>query len=164
TTRRATPAEQLGSVCMRIGAGFAKRGGWTASSKRARQWRRAAATVQDARGTDPWVRDERLARMEAVLFLARQPLATRKLAQLAHLADGTEARTLIRRLNRGYDELGSAFRAEEVAGGYQLLSRAQFGPWLRRFFQTTRDVRLSAPALETLAVVAYRQPVMRAEV
>lgn len=149
---------------MRIGAGFAKRGGWTASPKRARQWRRATAAVQVARGTDPWVRDERLARMEAVLFLAREPLATRKLAQLAHLADGTEARTLIRRLNRGYDELGSAFRAEEVAGGYQLLSRAQFGPWLRRFFQTTRDVRLSAPALETLAVVAYRQPVMRAEV
>jgi segregation and condensation protein B len=126
--------------------------------------RRAKPAAHEAQAADPWVRDERLARLEAVMFLAREPLATRKLAQLAHLADGTEARTLIRRLNRGYDELGSAFRAEEVAGGYQLLSRAQFGPWLRRFFQATTEVRLSAPALETLAVVAYRQPVMRAEI
>jgi segregation and condensation protein B len=126
--------------------------------------RRETAAVQEAREADPWTRDERLARLEAVLFLAREPLATRKLAQLAHLADGTEARTLIRRLNRGYDELGSAFRAEEVAGGYQLLSRTQFAPWLRRFYRATTDVRLSAPALETLAVVAYRQPVMRSEI
>jgi segregation and condensation protein B len=99
-----------------------------------------------------------------VLFLAREPLNTRKLAQLAHLADGTEARTLIRRLNRFYDETGSAFAAEELAGGYQLLSRAKFGTWLRRLYANPTETRLSGPALETLAVVAYRQPVMRAEI
>jgi segregation and condensation protein B len=111
-----------------------------------------------------WVRDERLARLEAVLFMAREPLNSRKLAQFAHLADGTEARTLIRRLNRWYDESGTAFRAEELAGGFQLLSRPKFGAWLRRLYAGPAEVRLSAPALETLAVVAYRQPVVRAEV
>ena len=102
--------------------------------------------------------------MEAVLFLAREPVNSRKLAQLAHLADGTEARTLVRRLNRWYDETGSAFRAEELAGGFQLLSRPKFGAWLRRLYNSPVEVRLSAPALETLAVVAYRQPVLRAEI
>ena len=99
-----------------------------------------------------------------MLFLAREPVNTRKLAQLAGLADGTEARTLIRRLNRWYDESGSAFRAEELAGGFQLLSRPKFGPWLRRLYSSPVEIRLSAPAQETLAVVAYRQPVLRAEI
>lgn len=109
-------------------------------------------------------RDERAARLEAVLFLAREPVTSRKLAQLAGLADGTQARTLIRRLNRWYDETGSAFRAEELAGGFQLMSRPKFGAWLRRLYESPVEIRLSAPALETLAVVAYRQPVLRAEI
>jgi segregation and condensation protein B len=110
------------------------------------------------------VRRARLARLEAILFLAREPLGSRKLAQLTGLADGTKARTLIRALNRRYDAEGSAFRVEEIAGGYQLLSRARYAPWLRRLSSLSREVRLSAPALETLAVVAYRQPVLRAEI
>ena len=110
------------------------------------------------------LRDERLARVEAVLFLSHEPLTTRKIGHLAGLADGTEARTLIRRLNQLYDLGGSSFRAEELAGGFQLLTRPVFGPWLRRLLRQSVETRLSAPALETLAVVAYRQPVLRAEV
>ena len=106
----------------------------------------------------------RLARLEAVLFLAREPLGSRKLAQLAGLADGTKARTLVRALNRRYDAEGSAFRVEEVAGGFQLMTRPKFAPWLRRLHAAPVEVRLSAPAMETLAVVAYRQPVLRAEI
>ena len=113
---------------------------------------------------DPLARDPSLARLEAVLFVAREPLSTRKLARLAHLADGTEARTLIRRLNRFYDEGQSAFRAEEVAGGFRLMSRPKFGAWLRRLHRSPGEMRLSAPAMETLAVVAYRQPALRAQI
>lgn len=98
------------------------------------------------------------------MLLAGEPLSSRKLSQLANLADGTEARTLIRRLNRLYDEQGSAFRAEEVAGGFQLLTRRKFASWLRRLQYLPEEMRLSAPALETLTVVAYRQPVLRAEI
>lgn len=165
TTCRRSLAEQLGSVgrpwgsrcgpAVRPSNGARTQGGWQ---------RRVSPAASDHRSLDdPWSRDEPLARLEAVLFLAREPLGTRKLAQFAHLADGTEARTLIRRLNRIYDESGCAFRAEEVAGGFQLMSRAQFGSWLRRLYEPAQ-LRLSAPALETLAVVAYRQPVMRAEI
>ena len=109
-------------------------------------------------------RPVRVARLEAILFLSREPLGSRKLAQLAGLADGTKARTLVRALNRRYDAEGSAFRVEEVAGGFQLLTRPKYAPWLRRLHSTPLEVRLSAPAMETLAVVAYRQPVLRAEI
>ncbi len=65
-------------------------------------------------------RDNRMARLEAILLLAREPLSSRKLAQFTSLADGTEARTLVRVLNRYYQQQGTAFRIEEVAGGFQL--------------------------------------------
>jgi segregation and condensation protein B len=112
----------------------------------------------------PLARDERLARLEAALFLAGEPLAGRKLAQLAGLSDGTEARTLVRRLNQLYDQGSGAFRVEELAGGFQLLTRPTFGPWLKRLLQIPVETRLSPPAMETLAVIAYRQPVQRSEV
>ncbi|WP_425619196.1 SMC-Scp complex subunit ScpB [Anatilimnocola sp. NA78] len=103
-------------------------------------------------------------RLEAVLFLAREPLNTRKLSQYANLADGTEARTLIRHLNEHYDAAGRAFRVEQVAGGFQLMTRRLFSSWLRRLGHVPPELRLSAPALETLAVIAYRQPTPRADI
>ncbi len=112
----------------------------------------------------PLARDESLARVEAVMIPAREPLNSRKIGKLAGLPDGTAARTAVRQLNKLYDEGGSPFRAEQLAGGFQLLTRPIFGPWLRRLLQTPVETRLSAPALETLAVVAYRQPVLRAEI
>ena len=129
--------------------------------RRRRRSPRPAAS--DAAGGD-LARDPRLARTEAVLFVARESLSSRKLAHFAGLLDGTEARTLIRKLNRLYDAEGCAFRVEEVAGGFQLMTRTAFGQWLRRLFQAPVETRLSGPALETLAVVAYRQPVVRADI
>ncbi|MEX2308162.1 MAG: SMC-Scp complex subunit ScpB [Pirellulales bacterium] len=106
----------------------------------------------------------RRSRLEAALLLAREPLSLRKLAQLANLADATEARTLLTRLAKRYDERGCAFQVAQVAGGYQLLTRREFAPWVRPQAVVEGEIRLSSPALETLAVVAYRQPVLRAEV
>jgi segregation and condensation protein B len=109
-------------------------------------------------------RTNEMQRLEAVLMLAREPLPSRKIAQLAHLDDGTRARTLIRKLNQLYDQVGRAFRVEEVAGGYQILTRTKFASWLRRLGFVPAEMRLSSPALETLAVVAYRQPVLKADI
>src|SRR5688572_9269886 len=67
-------------------------------------------------------RDERLRRLEAILLLAREPLSSRRLSQYSNLADATEARTLVRHLNELLDGSGRAFRVEEVAGGFQLLT------------------------------------------
>src|SRR6185369_5677209 len=99
----------------------------------------------------------RRSRLEAVLFLSREPLALRKLAQLANLADATEARTLLKSLQARYDERQSAFQVTQVAGGYQLLSRREFATWVRPKSAREHEIRLSAPALESLVLVAYRQ-------
>jgi len=119
------------------------------------------AEIEDNQNLDPI---QRRRRTEAVLLFHRGPVPLRKLAQLAGLADATEARTLLRQLNEIYDRSGSALRVEEIAGGYQLLTRAGLAPWLRRFASAPPSIRLSTPAMETLAVVAYRQPVLRANI
>ena len=106
----------------------------------------------------------KIGRLLAVLFLAKEPLSSRKLSQYSNLADGTEARTLVTRLNRQLDSGGRAFRIEYVAGGYQMVTRPKFSKWLRRLAYVPGEVRLSAPAMETLSVVAYQQPVLRADV
>lgn len=108
--------------------------------------------------------DNQAARVEAVLFLARQPLPARKIAQIAGLDSGIQVRALVRRLNKLYDENRMAFRVTEVAGGFQLRTRAGFEPWIARLVKDPDLVRLSPPAMETLAVIAYRQPILRAEI
>lgn len=151
-----TLGERLGSTCLRYRRcaepGSGPRGGMPF-------WRRLAERRGPESGATP-----ALSRLEAVLFLARAPLASRRLAQLANLADGTQARSLVRRLRKLYDTRGAAFQVEEVAGGFQIFSRRQFAPWLRRLAGAPQPLRLSGPAMETLAVVAYRQPVLRAEI
>jgi segregation and condensation protein B len=108
-------------------------------------------------------RDSRLALVEAALLAADEPLTARRLAAVAGLTDGTLARRLVRRLQELYDQDGTAFQVEELAGGFQLLTRAEYHPWLVRRRRTGNDLRLSPAARETLAIVAYRQPIMRAD-
>ncbi|MCH2177610.1 MAG: SMC-Scp complex subunit ScpB [Mariniblastus sp.] len=103
-------------------------------------------------------------RVEAVLFFSAGPLTTRKIAALAGLDDGTQARTIIRHLNQCYNEQNRAFHIKRIAGGYQLFTRPQFSKWLRRLEHIPRPTRLSSPAMETLTVVAYRQPIIKADI
>ncbi len=117
-----------------------------------------AAALAELEKLDP------LRRLEAVLFLAKEPLHSRKLAQLAGLPDGTRANSLVKQLNRLYDGSGRAFHVKQVAGGYQLRTRPMFSRWLQRIQNAPASIRLTNPAMETLAVVAYRQPVLKAEI
>jgi segregation and condensation protein B len=155
------PAQQLHSASDRYAGAWAQKFG---------QSKPTLSRVPDDEGkqagaaNSPVAADLDMARLEAVLLLAREPLNSRKLSQYANLADGTQARTLIRRLNEQYDRAGRAFRVEHVAGAYQLLTRRKLAPWLRRLAHVPAETRLSAPALETLAVIAYRQPAGRADI
>ncbi|MCH2181613.1 MAG: SMC-Scp complex subunit ScpB [Mariniblastus sp.] len=103
-------------------------------------------------------------RVEAVLFFSAAPLSSRKISQLAGLEDGTQARTIIRELNQQYNEQNRSFQVKRSAGGFQLLTRPQFSKWLRRLEYIPAPFRLSGPAMETLAVVAYRQPIIKADI
>jgi segregation and condensation protein B len=109
-------------------------------------------------------RDARLALVEAALFAADEPLSSRRLAAVTGLADGSEARRLVRKLQSLYNKDGTAFQVEEIAGGFQILTRPEYHPWLIRLRRTGDDLRLSSAARETLAIVAYRQPIMRADI
>lgn len=108
--------------------------------------------------------DDKLRNLEAVLFLSPHGVSSRKASKLAGLADATEVRTLIRQINLLYDNQGKPYRVEEVAGGYAILTRPQFAPWLRKLSYVPGELRLGQSTLETLAVVAYRQPVTRADI
>lgn len=110
----------------------------------------------------PGLRDVQLARVEAMLFCADEPLTARRLATVAELADAAEARRHLDRLQELYADEGAAFQIEELAGGYQLLTRPEFHPWLVRLRQHASEPRLTGALLETLAIIAYRQPIMRA--
>ena len=105
-----------------------------------------------------------LRRLESVLFLAKEPLHSRKLSQLAGLQDGTQARTMVKQLNQEYNESGRAFVVTQVAGGFQVRTRPMFSDWLKKLQNSPTAIKLSGPAMETLAVVAYRQPVLKADI
>ena len=113
-------------------------------------------------------KQERRARLkrilEALLFSSDRPLHARQLAEAAGAADGHEARSLLKEMQGEYDEQGRAFALEEVAGGFQLMSRPEFAPFIGRLHEGQQRESLSKAALETLAIVAYRQPITRAAV
>jgi segregation and condensation protein B len=113
---------------------------------------------------DPLGRDKTLAMLEAVLLIADEPLPIRKLVQAAGIADATAARKLLKRLQQLYDDDGSAFELEELAGGFQLMTRPEYHRWLTSVRRSQQDLRLTGPGRETLAIIAYRQPIMRADI
>ena len=110
------------------------------------------------------IRSTRLARLEAALLISEGASPAKKLAQIARLIDVREVQQLIQVLNDGYDRTRSAFRIEQTAAGYMLMTRASLSPWLDRLHNRQAEMKLSAPMMETLTIVAYQQPVTRADV
>jgi len=109
------------------------------------------------------IRSHRLARLEASLIITRSASPS-KLAKLARLVDAAEVHQLISLLNDSYDRTKSAFRIERTAAGYQFLTRPALASWLDRLHQRQERMKLSQPAQETLTIIAYQQPVTRADV
>ncbi len=105
-----------------------------------------------------------LGKLEALLFSTHHPLTAGKLAELLELEATKPVRAAIKALNEQYDSSGRAFRIEQVAGGYQLLTLPEYGETLKRFHQREIDAKLTKAALETLAIVAYKQPILRVDV
>lgn len=102
--------------------------------------------------------------VEAILFAAGEPVLARDIASA--LGEATEEETIchLEALRSEYERRGGGLAIERVAGGFQMSTRPEVGPVLRSFFRLRNRARLSAAALETLAVVAYRQPVTAPEI
>ncbi len=149
---------------------FAKASAWKSTPVDGHRWaffarREVGPDVLPMAGVDPvCVRTPKMARVEAALLVTDAALSVRRLMQLATLADISEARTLVDQLNTAYDKSGTAFRIERVASGYRMLTRPQFALWLGKVHHRQAEQKLSPTALETLAIVAYRQPATRAEI
>ncbi|REJ88350.1 MAG: SMC-Scp complex subunit ScpB [Planctomycetota bacterium] len=132
-----------------------------------RFWRRCRDSLDAALiqfGGGPEVRSPRAARLEAALFVADRPLSPGKLAQSAAIAGAKEVQEAVEELNDNYNATDSPFRVQRAATGYQLLTRPEFSPWLDKVHERHARLRLSPPAMETLAIVAYRQPILRADI
>jgi segregation and condensation protein B len=106
--------------------------------------------------------DSRL--LEALLFSTHHPLTAGRLAELMDLPATKPVRQAIKDLNTQYEESHRSFRVEQVAGGYQLLTLPEFGEHLQRLHQREIDTKLTKAALETLASIAYKQPILRADI
>ncbi len=102
--------------------------------------------------------------VEAVLFASDEPLTAAEIARADESLDEDRVEAALAALAATYDDSGRAFELREVAGGFQVLTRPEFAPYLERFDTVAKPTRLSGPALEALAIVAYRQPISRIEV
>jgi segregation and condensation protein B len=101
--------------------------------------------------------------VEAVLFASDAPLKAEEIARADEALDEDLIEEAVQELNATYSESERAFEIRELGEGYQLLTRPDFAPYLERFDTIPRPSRLSVPALETLAIIAYRQPIGRIE-
>jgi segregation and condensation protein B len=116
--------------------------------------------------------------IEALLFSAQKPLSVRELAEAIRgpgaedefspneftRAREAEVAAALEQLKIEYIEQQRAFQLNEKAEGWQLASDPKYAQWVRQLFPAPKPARLSAPALETLAIIAYRQPITRADV
>jgi len=101
--------------------------------------------------------------VEAVLFASDEPLSAARLTDIV----GTSVKQIrqhIKNLNDKYQANNNTFRIEEIAGGYQMLTLSSYNPWLKKLLRVRSDSKLSPASLETLAIIAYKQPVIRADI
>jgi segregation and condensation protein B len=101
--------------------------------------------------------------VEAVLFASDEPLPEARLANIVE-TNAKQIRQHIQSLNEKYEANHNAFRIEQIAGGYQMLTLGPYNHWLKKLLRVRSDNKLSPAALETLAIIAYKQPIIRADI
>ncbi len=101
--------------------------------------------------------------LEAILFATDEPLTESKLAGIVETTT-KQVRESIDSLNAKYVAENHAFRVEQIAGGYQMLTLNTYNPWLKKMLRVRSDNKLSPAAMETLAIIAYKQPIIRADI
>jgi segregation and condensation protein B len=102
--------------------------------------------------------------VEAIIFATDSPLPAARIAQILGVGDARDVKKHIAALNEKYEASGASFRIEEVAKGYQMLTLPAYNGWLAKVLNVRKETKLSPAALETLAIIAYKQPVLRADI
>jgi len=101
--------------------------------------------------------------IEAILFATDEPLTDSRLASIVETS-AKQVRESVDSLNAKYEANNNAFRIEQIAGGYQMLTLNLYNSWLKKMLRARSDNKLSPAALETLAIIAYKQPIIRADI
>jgi len=101
--------------------------------------------------------------IESLLFVAEDPLTVDKLRTIIETAEAIDIRDALQTLSQEYEQRGGGFWLSEVAGGWQMRSRPEYHEWIKKMLQPSPQ-RLSKAALETLAIIAYKQPIIRADI
>lgn len=104
--------------------------------------------------------------VEALLFVSEKPISLNQFKEILGSNDIEEntVKPVIEELKAEYLKDKRAFSIIEIAGGFQLATDSEFAPWIKKLFQRAREEHLSRPSLETLAIVAYKQPVSRVDI
>ena len=102
--------------------------------------------------------------VEALLLSTDEPLPAARIAQLLGIGDAGDVKRHVETLNERYAQCGASFRIEAIAKGLQLLTLPPYNHWISKLHKARADSRLSTAALETLAIVAYKQPILRADI
>ena len=102
--------------------------------------------------------------VEAMVFAADEPLTFKAIKDVLKDVEKNQIQEVIDLLNKEYEDAQRAFQIKEIANGWQMQTKEDFAPWLSKLYSLRKKGRLSKPALESLSVVAYKQPVTRAEV
>ncbi|MCF6154113.1 MAG: SMC-Scp complex subunit ScpB [Candidatus Brocadia sp.] len=100
--------------------------------------------------------------VESLVFAAEEPITLRKLTDIIEGVDSSQIQEAITQLKNDYDVQGRAFQIEEIAGGYQLFTKPEYYEWIAKLRKKSGETKLSQAALETLAIIAYKQPILRA--
>jgi len=102
--------------------------------------------------------------LETLLFITDHPLPPERIAQICEIKDLERVKEAVTELKNHLDRNGSALQLMQIAGGWQMATRQENSLWVRKLYHNKMTVRLSQAAIETLCIIAYRQPITRAEV
>ncbi len=102
--------------------------------------------------------------VESLIFAAEEPITLRKLTDVVADTESAQVLEAIAQLKSDYEAQGRAFQIEEIAGGYQLFTKPEYYEWVAKLRKKSGETKLSQASLETLAIIAYKQPVLRADV
>lgn len=102
--------------------------------------------------------------VEALLFAADKPLTVSKIQECLESDEPVPVEEIMEELNQQYEEAGRAYFILQVAGGYQLVSHKEFEPYIKKLYVSSARMRLSQAALETLSIIAYKQPISRPDI
>ncbi|HJO48282.1 MAG: SMC-Scp complex subunit ScpB [Candidatus Scalindua sp.] len=102
--------------------------------------------------------------VEALLFAVQEPISVRKISEIVEGTEAKEIREVIQQLREEYDTHDMVFQIEEIANGFQLLSRPEYHEWISKIRKKSGESKLSQQALETLSIIAYKQPIIRADI